>query len=71
MRAPLQPTETAPYVVAEDMPADYAADVRRTWHALIERAWVVTLCLVISLALGFAYLRQAPVLYSATATLQV
>jgi capsular exopolysaccharide synthesis family protein len=71
MRAPLQPAETAPYVVAEDMPADYSADVRRTWHALIERAWIVPLCLVISLALGFAYLRRAPVLYSATATLQV
>lgn len=71
MRAPLQPTETAPYVVAEDMPADYSADVRRTWHALMERAWIVPLCLVISLALGFAYLRRAPVLYSATATLQV
>lgn len=71
MRAPLQPAETAPYVVAEDLPADYSADVRRTWHALIERAWIVPLCLVISLALGFAYLRRAPVLYSATATLQV
>jgi succinoglycan biosynthesis transport protein ExoP len=71
MRAPLQPTETAAYVAAQDMAADSGADVRRTWHALIERAWLFPLCLVISLALGFAYLRRAPVLYSATATLQV
>jgi succinoglycan biosynthesis transport protein ExoP len=71
MRAPLQPTEPAVYVAAQDMAADSGADVRRTWHALIERAWLFPLCLVISLALGFAYLRRAPVLYSATATLQV
>ena len=71
MREPLPLTETEPYGAAQDLPADYAADVRRTWHALIERAWIVPLCLVISLALGFAYLRRAPVLYSATATLQV
>ncbi|MCX6928130.1 MAG: hypothetical protein NT154_33705 [Verrucomicrobia bacterium] len=68
MRAPLQPTETEPHGAAQDLPADYAADVRRTWHALIERAWIVPLCLVLSLALGFAYLRRAPVLYSAPST---
>jgi capsular exopolysaccharide synthesis family protein len=71
MQEPLPPNETAPYVAAPEMPADYASDVRRTWHALIERAWIVPLCLVLSLALGFAYLRRAPVLFSATATLQV
>ena len=71
MHAPLQPTEPPSYVVAQDIPADYSADLRRLSHALIERAWIIPLCLVICLALGFAYLRRAPILYSATTTLQV
>ena len=71
MQTPLQATEAESYGAAQDMSAEYAAHVRRTWHALIERAWLVPLCLVITLALGFAYLRRAPVFYAATATLEV
>ena len=71
MQAPLQPTEPASYVADQNISADSTADLSRTWHALIERVWVVPLCLVISLTLGFAYLRRAPVLYSATTTVQV
>jgi len=52
-------------------PGDYAADLRRTWHALVERAWIITLCLIVFLAVGVVYLRQVPVLYSATATIAV
>src|SRR6516164_1108445 len=49
----------------------YAADLRRTWHALVERAWIVTLCLIVFLAVGAAHLRGLTVLYSSTATIAV
>lgn len=59
------PTAPEPYL------GDYAADLRRTWHALVERAWIVTLCLIVFLAVGAAYLRRLPILYSSTATIAV
>ncbi len=71
MHAPLQPNEPVSQLAPQETAADYSADLRRVWHALIERAWIIPLCLVITLALGFAYLRRAPILYSATTTLQV
>jgi len=45
-----------------------AADFSRTWHALLERSWIVALTTAVLLGIGYAYLRKAPVLYSATAT---
>src|SRR5215472_3665295 len=59
------PTAPEPYLSA------YAADLRRTWHALVEKAWIVTLCLIVFLAVGAAHLRGLPVLYSSTATIAV
>jgi capsular exopolysaccharide synthesis family protein len=64
---PLAPVPAAP----EQFLGDYTADLRRTWYALVERAWIITLCLVIFLAVGAAYLRSLPVLYSSTATVAV
>ena len=72
MTAPkLPPFEPARRAAQQLYPVDFAADFRRTWHVLVERAWIVTLCLVVFLAAGGVYLRRAPVLYSSTATIQV
>lgn len=73
MTAPkLPPVESSsPALKQENYPGDYAADFRRLYHALLERAWIVALCLIASLLLGAAYLRRAPVLYSSTATILV
>src|SRR5262245_9144694 len=73
MTAPkLPPNELAAVSAAsEQYLGDYAADLRRTWHALVERAWIITLCLVVFLAVGAVYLRGLPVLYSSTATIAV
>src|SRR5208282_5935568 len=47
-----------------------AGDFARTWHTLLEKAWVLVLSTALLLGLGYAYIRRAPVLYSATATIQ-
>ncbi len=54
------------YGYSAQRPGDFA----RTWHALVEKAWVVALAAAVLLGIGFAYIRLAPVLYSATATIQ-
>ncbi len=45
-------------------------DFARTWHFVLGKAWILVLTTVIALALGYFYARRAPVLYSATATVQ-
>jgi polysaccharide biosynthesis transport protein len=47
-----------------------ATDFARTWHMLVEKAWVLVLSTAILLGIGYAYMRTVPVLYSATATIQ-
>lgn len=52
-------------------PADSSVDLRRMWHAMRERIWLIEVSLVVCIALGFLYLRRAPILYTSTATIQV
>ena len=47
-----------------------AGDFARTWHTLSEKAWVLALSTAMLLGIGYTYCRTAPVLYSATATIQ-
>jgi capsular exopolysaccharide synthesis family protein len=47
-----------------------SADFARTWHLLLEKGWIIVVALLICLGLGFAYLKTAPTLYSATTTIQ-
>lgn len=49
---------------------DRQQEFARTWHFFIEKAWVVALTTGIALGLGYVYVKRAPVLYSATATVQ-
>ena len=74
MPAPsLPPSESTSASQSQDQPypVDYAAEFHKYWHALIERIWIVVLCIVLCVAGGAIYLRRASVLYSSTATIQV
>lgn len=48
----------------------YAGDFARNWRLFLAKGWVAALCTTIALGLGYAYVWRAPVLYSATATIQ-
>lgn len=69
----MPPTDPNAVTLSREQPSpiDYAGDLRRFWHTVLERSWIVALCLVVCLAAGAAYLFRAPVLYSSTATIQV
>ena len=74
MPAPtVPPSDPNPAALAREQsaPIDYAGDLRRFWHTVLERIWIVALCLIVCLAAGAAYLFRARVLYSSTATIQV
>jgi polysaccharide biosynthesis transport protein len=51
--------------------AHYRRDSTRNWRSFVEKSWVVALFTALFLGLGYAYIRRAPVLYSATACIQV
>lgn len=40
-------------------------------HAVLEKLWLVALCVIITLFLGAAYVKRTPPTYRSTATLQV
>jgi succinoglycan biosynthesis transport protein ExoP len=46
-------------------------DLRHFWHAVIERVWVVALCVVAGLFLGLGYLVYTPKLYQGHIILEV
>jgi len=46
-------------------------DLRHFWHALIEKIWVVALCVVAGLFLGLGYLIYTPKLYQGHTVLEV
>lgn len=52
-------------------PDQRSNDFSRIAHALIEKAWIVALCVAVLLGVGYVYVSRATVLYSATATVQV
>lgn len=41
------------------------------WHVMLERFWIILLCLVAAVLCAIGYLQRAPVLYAATATVRV
>ena len=46
-------------------------DFRHFWHLVIERIWIVVLCVLAGLFLGVGYLAQTPKLYQGHAVLEV
>jgi len=47
-----------------------AADFAKTWHLFLEKGWIIVVALAVCIGLGFAYLKTAPTLYTATTTIQ-
>src|SRR5437773_1649431 len=58
-------------------PAPYAFeqrkgfDLRQFWHSLLERIWIVTLCVVAGLFLALGYLARTPKLYQGHTVIEV
>src|SRR5207249_4213237 len=46
-------------------------DFLRLWHAVVERIWIVTLCIVAGLFLALGYLARTPKLYQGHTVLEV
>ncbi len=46
-------------------------DFRQFWHSLVERIWVVALCVLAGLFIGFGYLARTPKLYQGHIVLEV
>src|SRR4029077_16116419 len=46
-------------------------DFRHFWHTLVEKLWLVTLCVVAGLFLGLGYIASTPKLYQGHVVLQV
>src|SRR5438045_9122080 len=46
-------------------------DFRHFWHSLVEKIWVVVLCVVAGLFLGLGYLASTPKLYQGHTVLEV
>ena len=46
-------------------------DFRRLWHSLVERIWIVAICVLAGLFLALGYLARTPKLYQAHTVLEV
>lgn len=46
-------------------------DVKRLYHTLLERSWLVAVCLVLAVLLTAGYVQRQPVLYAAAAVVQI
>ncbi len=46
-------------------------DLRTVYHVLLDRAWVIAVCVVVTLLLAAGYIQRTPNKYASTATLQV
>lgn len=46
-------------------------DIKRLYHTLVERIWVVVLCIVVAVLATAGYIRRQPTLYAANAIVQV
>jgi polysaccharide biosynthesis transport protein len=62
--------------VLSDLAGHYAEglqrfDFRRFWHSLVERIWIVAICVVAGLFLALGYLARTPKLYQGHTVLEV
>src|SRR5438067_12130680 len=46
-------------------------DFRRFWHSLVERIWIVAICILAGLFLALGYLARTPKLYQGHTVLEV
>jgi polysaccharide biosynthesis transport protein len=64
-------TGAVPKRTAELFEPKHGFDFRHYWHALIERIWIVVVCVVAGLFLGLGYLARTPKLYQGHIVLEV
>ena len=62
--------------VLSDLTGHYAEglhrfDIRRFWHSLVERVWIVAICVLAGLFLALGYLARTPKLYEGHTVLEV
>lgn len=73
------PSPVLPQAAPAAIPAAYESplearhgfDVRHFWHSVLERLWVVALCVVAGLFLALGYLARTPKTYQSHAVLEV
>jgi uncharacterized protein involved in exopolysaccharide biosynthesis/Mrp family chromosome partitioning ATPase len=65
------PSTAASRVSEQYAEPKHGFDFRHFWHALVERIWIVTLCIVAGLFLGLGYLARTPKLYQGHIVLEV
>jgi succinoglycan biosynthesis transport protein ExoP len=63
---PALPRATTPYTEPK-----HGFDFRQYWHSLVERIWIVVLCVLAGLFLGLGYLARTPKLYQGHIVLEV
>jgi capsular exopolysaccharide synthesis family protein len=54
-----------------DSDVESGFDIREYWIVLLEKAWLIVLCLLAGLFAGLSYVKNLPVTYSAQAVLQL
>src|SRR5947209_399547 len=69
--APANPVSLTPLSGNVDFEQKRGLDFLRLWHAVVERIWIVVLCLVAGLFLALGYLARTPKLYQGHIVLEV
>ena len=60
-----------PHLAGQYSEPKHGFDFRRFWHSLVERIWIVALCVVAGLFLALGYLARTPNLYQGHTVLEV
>ncbi len=61
----------APHLPANLIEPKHGFDFRRFWHSLVERIWIVAICVLAGLFLALGYLARTPKLYQGHTVLEV
>jgi succinoglycan biosynthesis transport protein ExoP len=61
----------APHLPANVADPKHGFDFRRFWHSLVERIWIVAICVLAGLFLALGYLARTPKLYEGHTVLEV
>ena len=60
-----------PHLAGQYSEPKHGFDFRRFWHSLVERIWIVALCVLAGLFLALGYLARTPNLYQGHTVLEV
>ena len=65
------PDRPETYEYMEDLPSEGQPDAQHLIAVLLDRIWIVALCVVVASLAAAVYVRRDPKIYQATATVQV